>query len=105
VSVGVRPVPNVLFAAKCDHANCAGKMSGPATAFKDDSNGMCIISIFVDEQQGPMAVGAPNSIARDRSIPGGVFDSDIDGIKVMGAAAMRYPLVIDQSAGVVESGQ
>jgi hypothetical protein len=57
-------VPNVLFAAKCDHANCAGKMSGPATAFKGDSNGTRIISIFVDEQQGSMAVWAPNGIAR-----------------------------------------
>ena len=33
-----------------------------------------------------------------------VFDPYIDGIAVMVAAAMRYPLVIDHLAGVVESG-
>src|SRR5208283_4703367 len=104
VSGGVRSVPDVLFAAKCDHANCAGKVPGPAAAFKGDSNGMRRLSIFIDEQQGPLAVWPPNGIARDKSIPGGVFDSDIGGIEVMGSAAMRHPLVIDHAAGVVESG-
>ena len=104
VSGGVRPVPNILFAAKCDHANFAGEMSGLAIAFEGDSNGMRVISIFVDQQQGPIAVWAPNGITRDKRIPGGVLDSDFDGIEVMGAAAMRHPLVIDHPAGVVESG-
>jgi hypothetical protein len=100
----VRAVPHILFAAKCDHANCAGKMSGRAIAFKGDSNRMRILSIFIDEQQGPLAVWAPNGIARDQIIPSGVFDSDIDGVKVMHAAAMRYPLFVDHPASVVESG-
>jgi hypothetical protein len=104
MGAGVFAVPNVLFAAKCDHANCAGKMSGPATVFKDYSNEMRIISVFVDEQQGPMAVRAPNGIARDESISGGVFDSDIGRIEVMDAAAVSHPLFIDHPAGVLETG-
>jgi hypothetical protein len=39
-----------------------------------------MFSIFVDKHQSPLAVWSPNGIARDKSIPGGVFDSDIDGI-------------------------
>lgn len=79
-------------------------MSGLAAVFKGDSNGMRILSILVDEQQGPLAVRAPHGIARDQIIPGGVFDSDIDGIEMMSAAAMRHPLVIDHSSGMVERG-
>jgi hypothetical protein len=60
MSSGVCAVPNVLFAAVCDSANCAGKISGPASAFKGDSNGMCIISIFVNKQQSPLSVRAPD---------------------------------------------
>lgn len=102
VSGGIRSVPNVLFAAEADHANGAAEASGFATAFKRDANGMRMISIFVDEQQRPLAVRAPNGIARDEGIPGGIFDSAIDGIEVMSAAAMRHPLVIDDAAGVVK---
>src|SRR5437016_6065654 len=79
-------------------------MSGPAFAFKGDSKGMCMFSIFVDKQQSPLAVWLPNGIAGDKIIPSGVFDSYIDGIEVMGAAAVRHPLVIDHPAGVVEGG-
>jgi hypothetical protein len=56
---GIRTVPNVLVAAERVHGNCAGKMSDPAAAFKGDSNGVCIISISIDEQQGPLAIWAP----------------------------------------------
>ena len=90
----VRAVPNILFTAKCHHANCPGKMSGLATAFKGDSNGVGILSVFVDKQQGPLAVRAANGLARDQIIPGWVFDSDIDGIEAMGyrydASPTRY---------------
>src|SRR5215467_8597639 len=65
---------------------------------------MRIISIFIDEQRSPLAVWAPNGIARDKGVSSGVFDSDIDGMEVMGPAAMGYPLVIDHPTGIVESG-
>jgi len=92
-------VPDVLFAAECNHANGSGKVPAPAAAFERDADRMRILSILVDEQQGPLAVWTPNCIARDQIIPGGVFDSDIDGIEVMSAAAMGHPLVIDHAAG------
>ena len=50
MSIRVRAVPNILFAAKGDVANFARKMSGPFAAFKGDPNGMRILPIFVDKK-------------------------------------------------------
>src|SRR5215472_8063374 len=79
-------------------------MSVAAITFKGDSNGMRIVSIFVDKQQGPLAVRAAHRIACNQGVSGRVFDPHIDGIEVMGATAMLYPFVIDHLASVVKSG-
>jgi hypothetical protein len=82
----IHSVPDVLFAAKCNPANGAGKVPAPAAAFKRDADWMRILSILVDEHHGPLAVWTLNCIARDQIIPGGVFDSNVDRIEVMSAS-------------------
>ncbi len=58
-------------------------MSQAAIAVKSDANRVGILAVFIDEQQSPVAVRANNRIAGDKSVAGGVFDSDIDGVEAM----------------------
>src|ERR1700722_10271793 len=104
VRTGVGAVPHVLFAAKRDHPDRTGKMSHFATAFKLNANGMRFVSIFIDEQQSPFPVRTSNRVARDQRISGRVFDSAIHTKKMMNAAAMRDPFVVDHPPGVIEGG-